>query len=1020
MEIEDFIPDYPDRSDPTFNKKILDMKEFNELQTGQSSVHYNNEILYSHQVLISRFMSPYTTYDSILLYHTPGTGKTCAAVAVAESALKGGAYGIKSVLIIVPTDTLRRQWKESIAGVCTGGKYMPPAEENDEERSALSTSIQITKRVGQFYTIITHGEHANLISKLDDQAIVNKYSNTLIIVDEAHNLRIQPGVTTETGKKKSIEQYSSFLRFFSLVRNCKKILLTGTPMVDDAEEIAGLFNMILPVKDWLPTGSEFKKKYISSKATALTELKNKLVGRVSFIREGGHAPTRIDNGVRKFTKYIPAFLLKASATQRDGYNEALNHEIVMKRSTLHSDKRQAINFVYKIDNEYVWGDISRICTFIKVKVRSAPIENGGARSAKDSYMMTKITDKYVPGTIENIRKNLKDYSVVYDFVKNFILEHPAEPTFIFNPLVSGAGGVEFMAAILELFSTEFTRVVNPRNLKKSTDSKKRFAVITGNTPYREDILKTFNSEQNRDGSLIHTLIGSIAISEGINLVNVRNVLIRPYWNNSVIEQAIARGIRADSLKWMPAKDRKVNVYRLLVWFNDPELDVGDSGKNIDIHMYSMSEEKDKQIKVIERVLKEVAFDCPMNYQRNVKPEFAENSRDCDYTICKYKCYQVDNGNGNDAVVGTGTGTGTGNGGSYYINYSNHKIDKIKENIKRFMQKHGLGYIDKLIHTTSDVKDKKLVIEAITQMINSNDTALNKYGQRCFLRYRFGTLYLTPSLSFHNDYYFLNYYARQSNIVTSTNLNVIAKDIIMDSDITKYLRILPRYINDKVEFNKRLKVLAPDTKIFIVEALMNMMSSSSDSSDPKIVSKLNKTLLYKYFKDFIFEMNPTEDNPGKTLFHTMNRMTACGISKEYTDFEIDNGKGQYRCLNKNGEFFNCENKPLAKAIVDKAMDKQISEKLQNAPGETMYGVTTNCTFNIVDTTSAVSSKTGKNCDTWMISDLKELIARKIKKYTTADKVNAEVKKLENESVGSLCKTIKEYLTDENDLVVEWKG
>ena len=37
------------------------------------------KMLLKHQILIARFLSPYTPYDRLLLFHDPGTGKTCTA-----------------------------------------------------------------------------------------------------------------------------------------------------------------------------------------------------------------------------------------------------------------------------------------------------------------------------------------------------------------------------------------------------------------------------------------------------------------------------------------------------------------------------------------------------------------------------------------------------------------------------------------------------------------------------------------------------------------------------------------------------------------------------------------------------------------------------------------------------------------------------------------------------------------------------------------------------------------------------
>ena len=58
--------------------------------------------------------------------------------------------------------------------------------------------------------------------------------------------------------------------------------------------------------------------------------------------------------------------------------------------------------------------------------------------------------------------------------------------------------------------------------------------------------------------------------------------------------------------------------------------------SIDILMYKRSEIKDFNIKHIERLIKESAFDCALNYDRNFREGY-DNQVECDYTDCEYTC-----------------------------------------------------------------------------------------------------------------------------------------------------------------------------------------------------------------------------------------------------------------------------------------------------------------------------------------------------------------------------------------------
>jgi len=56
-------------------------------------------VLMKQQKLVARFLSSYTPYDSLLLMHFMGTGKTCTSVGVIEQ-IKKEANGIDGALIL--------------------------------------------------------------------------------------------------------------------------------------------------------------------------------------------------------------------------------------------------------------------------------------------------------------------------------------------------------------------------------------------------------------------------------------------------------------------------------------------------------------------------------------------------------------------------------------------------------------------------------------------------------------------------------------------------------------------------------------------------------------------------------------------------------------------------------------------------------------------------------------------------------------------------------------------------------
>ena len=101
---------YPDLEDPEFIMKLIKKQEFQESK--QKSIKESMEEgidkcrtaedfeITPVQRFVSRFLSPRTPYNSALLFHGVGVGKTCAAVTVAESYLH--EYPARKVYVVAP------------------------------------------------------------------------------------------------------------------------------------------------------------------------------------------------------------------------------------------------------------------------------------------------------------------------------------------------------------------------------------------------------------------------------------------------------------------------------------------------------------------------------------------------------------------------------------------------------------------------------------------------------------------------------------------------------------------------------------------------------------------------------------------------------------------------------------------------------------------------------------------------------------------------------------------------------
>lgn len=104
---------YPHLDDEFLNIKIAHKQEFEEnklkVTITDDFEKQSNEIcnkdfeLAPHQKFIKNFLSMYTPYNGLLLYHGLGTGKTCSAIGVAEETrkyLKFMGYNERIIIVL--------------------------------------------------------------------------------------------------------------------------------------------------------------------------------------------------------------------------------------------------------------------------------------------------------------------------------------------------------------------------------------------------------------------------------------------------------------------------------------------------------------------------------------------------------------------------------------------------------------------------------------------------------------------------------------------------------------------------------------------------------------------------------------------------------------------------------------------------------------------------------------------------------------------------------------------------------
>jgi hypothetical protein len=235
------------------------------------------------QRFIGRFMSPQCPYQSALLYHGVGVGKTCAAITVAENYLR--AYPRRSVIIVAPRNIqpgFRRtifddealkisETGANTANGCTGNTYLKRTS-TEFERDRPTIIRRVNQSIQSRYTFLGYIQFHRMIEdilknvprSLDEAAarvrsirlLRREFSGRLVIIDEAHNLRDtpepgeddtdNPGGDMELTEKQAGKKLTpSLLKVLESAEGMKLVLLTGTPMYNSYLEIIFLLKLLL-------------------------------------------------------------------------------------------------------------------------------------------------------------------------------------------------------------------------------------------------------------------------------------------------------------------------------------------------------------------------------------------------------------------------------------------------------------------------------------------------------------------------------------------------------------------------------------------------------------------------------------------------------------------------------------------------------------------------------------------------------------------------------------------------------
>ncbi|KAF2158098.1 hypothetical protein K461DRAFT_290349 [Myriangium duriaei CBS 260.36] len=544
----------------------------------EAPVYFNPEIvrrLKNHQIDGVRFMWREVTEEGgqgCVLAHTMGLGKTCQAVTILVvlkeaienpltcAALPEDLRSLRALVLCPPT--VLQNWEREIE------QWSPPSQPkffrvfkidstgNDQQErleilrdwsrtnGILLMGYEMFRRLTQVvtknsddYSAPKPSECPQSSNKLGIQeqkevALMLLNSATLVIADEAHQLRNEATAISQSARRIKVQ---------------RRIALTGTPMSNDSQEIFSLINWVAP--NYLGSSTEFRSRfgipiaegnYADSTREQVRKAKRKLevlnkeiapkINRADITVLKGALPTKTE-----YSLTIPLTDLQIKIYRK--YVDFITGDLSR------GEKRLAqMEFLGWIAN------LTLLCNhpnaFRKKLLESKPTNNARHSDIDDSEHVP-ADDEHVtnlgltPKMIQELAADIPEIASAQASYRMVLIEK-----ILSLSLQNGDKVLIFSQSLPTLdCMQEFLNALHAR-----------WRRIDGNTeiPKRDKILAEL-----RSGKLDVLVISTKAGGQGLNMQDANRVIIIDYgWNPSLEEQAVGRAYRLGQKK-------DVFVYRFI-------------------------------------------------------------------------------------------------------------------------------------------------------------------------------------------------------------------------------------------------------------------------------------------------------------------------------------------------------------------------------------------------------------------------------------------------------------------------
>jgi len=566
----------------------------------------DNYSLKQQQKFAGRIFNTYSDNRGMLVYHGLGSGKTQTSIVIGEAFKFRNTEDDRPidnradtrVLIVVPAALVEQYYSEIIGRIENGNirsasgqilingdrQYYFDAgvrsaleslykekvlyEKNEQKLKFINNQIrnlieEERLKVDMVYEILSHERFLNRLFTIKEGQFEEKgylqnltVPNGLLIIDEIQNLVSAIGT--------SYRKLLYALRYYA-DKNFKVVLLTGTPIYDKPFEFGLLMNLLRP-RLLFPDGHDaFNEVFLENGNIKNIELfKMMCSSYVSYFKGGNpelypYKKTILMHHSMNPYQYSAYKVALLKEVDRDKRNEGNSNEddFLVRMASSESVNDETITGIFT--NSNLFSNIA----FPEAKLteeekesqnRGESILKAGIREFKTVLKRKAHVDRQSPEDVKITRMlgEVSIYSNKFSKVAELILNSEGT-AFVYSNFVYY--GVDAMAIVLNFLG--FTEFPNNSGLNGS------YFIWKGKADPQQIIKakKIFNSAENKDGSLLKVMFGTQTVMEGVDFKNVRQVhILDPWWNDSRMQQIIARSIRLCSHKDLPPSKRIVDVF----------------------------------------------------------------------------------------------------------------------------------------------------------------------------------------------------------------------------------------------------------------------------------------------------------------------------------------------------------------------------------------------------------------------------------------------------------------------------